>query len=435
MTERELIEALAEDVKTAGGRMYYVGGSVRDGCLGRAAEDLDCEVYGIDWAGCEAILSRFGHVHKKGKKYPVLGLEHHSFDISIPHDESGNIIKLTKEGCRRRDFTINAMMRDVLDGHTIDFYGGMEDLEKRTLRMVDQVTFTADALRVFRAARFCACLRFEITPDTMALCRKIHLEDIARERVYEELKKALLMSDKPSLFFTTLCQMGHLQEWFPEVDALIGVPQSPVFHPEGDVFTHTMMVLDEAAGLRQKAENPLGFMLSALCHDFGKAAATFEKNGKIHAYGHENQGLPLVEAFFRRFGVKNEEPHVKNMVKNHMRPNQMARSGSKLRKTRSMFDASICPEDLILLARADAQGCGREPDYQKASQYLEERFKDYQKRVGEPMVTGQDLLKLGYAPDNRMGEIVKRCRELHFANFSKDEVMKLVLKEFPIGNH
>lgn len=123
------------------------------------------------------------------------------------------------------------------------------------------------------------------------------LQHLPRERIDGELKKALLKAEKPSVFFEGLRKMGQLDYWFPELKALMGVAQNPVYHSEGDVWTLTMMVLDEAAKLRERTRNLYWFMLSVLTHDFGKAICIEEKNGVIHACLHETKGLPLVEPF------------------------------------------------------------------------------------------------------------------------------------------
>ena len=147
---------------------------------------------------------------------------------------------------------------------------------------------------------------------------------LSRERVMGELSKALLKAKRPSVFFEALRAMDKLSDWFPELEALIGVEQDPVHHPEGDVWTHTMLVLDAAARLRAQANAPAGFMLSALCHDLGKATAFQRVDGRIHAYGHETEGVPLAERFVKRLtDEKKLQAYVVSMVELHMRPNML----------------------------------------------------------------------------------------------------------------
>ena len=300
LTDRELARAIAEDVAAAGGRVYFVGGIVRDEMMGVRSKDVDVEVYGVSPARLREILSRHGTVLDKGASFGVLGLRGSDLDIAMPRlerrtgalhtdfDVSVNPFMSPREASMRRDFTINAMMQDVLSGEIVDCWGGREDLKRRIIRCVSEKTFPEDALRVFRAAQFSARFRAEIESETLELCREIDVSCVTHERVFEEMSKAFLKADEPSIFFRALRRMNHLKEFFPELQACIGVPQSPKYHPEGDVFEHTMLVIDCAAKLRARAVNPLGFMLSALFHDLGKVVATeIREDGRITAYGHE----------------------------------------------------------------------------------------------------------------------------------------------------
>ena len=199
---------------------------------------------------------------------------------------------------------------------------------------------------------------------------------------HEALSAALMASPRSSEYFRGLLSDGRLAGMFPELAACVGVPQNPAYHPEGDVFEHTMLVVDSAAALRDRAEWPLGFMLSALAHDFGKAVATRvdAESGKITSYGHEVAGLPLCEAFVRRLSGDGElAEYVKNMVWLHMRPNVMAKARSKKNRTRRLFGLSVCPEDLILLSRADASGKLDAPYDEGLEAFLRERLEDFLK--------------------------------------------------------
>lgn len=202
-----------------------------------------------------------------------------------------------------------------------------------------------------------------------------------KQIIREELEKVLLNEEKPSIYFEELKNKNYLDEYFPEIKALIGVVQSPIHHPEGDVFVHTMMVVDEAAKLRDKAKNQFGFMLSALCHDFGKVLTTqIKEDGKIISYNHERAGLKSVRNFLDRITNKDEvdlRNYVLNMTKFHMQPNQLANQNSKLKSTRKLFSQVICPEDLILLAKADALGRSVNQDYGPKESYLRRGLEDF----------------------------------------------------------
>ena len=197
----------------------------------------------------------------------------------------------------------------------------------------------------------------------------------------KELENILLTYEKPSVYFKELRENKNLELDFPEIYDLIGVIQSPIHHPEGDVFNHTMMVIDEAAKLKNKAKNPLGFMYSALCHDFGKVLTTTTKeDGRIISYNHERAGLKLVRKFLNRTTKKEGNDlreYVLNMTEFHMQPNQLANQNSKLKSTRKLFCKSVCPEDLVLLAKADALGRTINQDYTQKEEYLKNALNDY----------------------------------------------------------
>ena len=443
MQELEIARRLAEDVAAEGGRAYFVGGYVRDQIMGRATKDIDIEVYGVPPATLRALLARQGRVYEKGASFGVLSLEHTNLDIAMPRRESRigarhtdfdvsvDPALTTREASRRRDFTVNAMLMDVLTGEVVDHWGGRDDLRAGVLRHVSAETFPEDALRVFRAAQFAARFAMRVDDETVALCRGMDVRALSRERVFEEAGKALLQAKQPSVFFAVLEAMGHLEEFFPEVAATRGVLQNPKYHPEGDVYRHTMLVLDQAALLRHRAVEPLVFMFAALCHDLGKIDSTrVEEDGRITSHMHPVTGRPLAERQLRRL-TDNARllRYVDDMVANHMRPNAMAMCRSKKKKTRLLFDASVCPEDLTLLSRADASGKLDDPYDERLESFLLERLRDWREAAAQPMVTGQDLINAGLAPGERFSAMLQRARELRFAGLTKERALAQVLSE------
>ena len=442
-----LARQIASLAAQAGGRAMLVGGVVRDSLLGVENKDIDLEVYGLAPQALKALLSRLGDVVEKGASVGVYGLAHSNLDIAMPRRERRTGDRHTdfdvavdpnlsfEAASMRRDFTINAMMRDVLTGELIDLWGGRADLAARRVRHVCDRTFPEDALRVFRAAQFAARLEAEIAPETLRLCAGMDVTALSVERVFEELCKALLKARRPSVFFRALRSMDHLKEYFPEVEACIGVGQNPVYHPEGDVFEHTMLVLDCAAGLREQAQWPLGFMVAALTHDLGKPVATeVQPDGKITSYGHETLGLPVCEAQLRR--LTNQArliDYARNMMWLHMRPNMLAQCRSKKKKTRAMFDQSLCPEDLILLSRADASGKLDAPYDEANEAFLRERLEDYRQVMARPMVTGKDLVAAGLKPGPEFSRWLDRARQLHFAGQDRKRALSQVLAEAKRG--
>lgn len=441
--DRLLAKQIAAAVAQRGGRAYFVGGVVRDRLMNVECKDIDIEVYGLSPQTLREVLSEVGEIVEKGASFGVLGLRHSDLDIAMPRKErrtgahhrdfdvSVDPNLSTREASLRRDFTINAMMEDVLTGDVIDHWGGRQDLNARIIRCVSPETFPEDALRVFRAAQFAARFDADIHTETRALCRTIDVSQITHERVFDEMCKALLKAEKPSIFFRELQAMNHLKEFFPELAMCIGLKQNPRFHPEGDVFEHTMLVVDCAAQLRERAEWPLAFMISALFHDLGKIVATeTQEDGRITSYGHETQGLPLVERQMRRLTNHAKMiQYVMNQSELHMRPNMLAHAKSKKKKTRQLFDLSVCPNDLILLSRADASGKLDAPYNEENERFLRDRLADYYEILKRPMITGKDLIAAGLTPDEHFKELVTRARQLHFSGFERHNALKQILNE------
>lgn len=436
----EMARVVAEQVARQGGRTFFVGGFVRDRLLNRENKDVDIEVHGVTPKCLEEILDNLGQRLTIGESFGIFNLKGYSLDIAMPRKEQlrGQGHKdfdifvdpfIGAEGaCRRRDFTFNALMEDVLTGEIVDHFGGQEDLKAGVLRHVNDESFAEDPLRVLRAAQFAARFGFRVAPETVSLCRRMDLRHLPRERIDGELQKALLKAEKPSIFFEVLREMDQLDVWFPEVKALIGLEQNPVYHAEGDVWNHTMLVLDQAALLRSHAREPLWFMLSALAHDFGKAVTTADKNGVLHAYEHEKLGLPLAEGFLRRISPETRRiEYVLNMVQLHMKPNTLAAANSAKKVSNKMFDQSVDPEGLICLALADDRGRITEVPKPSTEGYLYERLEIFRQLMAQPFVQGRDLVEAGLKPDRDFTEILAYAHKLRLAGTPKDNALKQTL--------
>ena len=261
--------AIAKAVRNAGGRALVVGGWVRDRLLGRSSKDVDFEVYGLESPALRTVLSSFGPVNAIGESFTVYKVA--DIDVALPRRESktgrghkafevtGDPWMAPEESARRRDFTVNAIAWDPLTGEYIDPFDGRRDLlERRLLRMVDEQTFADDSLRVLRGIQLSA--RFELAMDepTRAVCRSLALDDLPAERVWGEIEKLLLLAARPSIGLQLAHDLGIVARLFPELDALAGCPQEPEWHPEGDVWIHTLMVVDEARTRIDDLPHPRG---------------------------------------------------------------------------------------------------------------------------------------------------------------------------------
>lgn len=435
-----IFERLALKVENAGGRAFYVGGCVRDKALGCQNKDIDIEVHGISEEELEKILSEFGNIKFFGSSFGVYSISGVNADISLPRSERkiGNghrdfevvvdpFIGI-KKAARRRDFTINAIMEDILTGEIIDPFNGSSDMCAGIIKHVDDKTFIEDPLRVLRAAQFSARFDFKIAPETIELCKTIDLSALSSERIEIEMKKALLKSKKPSLFFENLREMNQLGYWFKELEQLIDLEQNPKYHPEGDVWTHTMIVLDNAAKFRDEVSDAYSFMLFALMHDLGKLETTEIINGEIHSYQHEIVGVEIAERLLERVcHEKKVKNYVLKSIPLHMRPSMLFESKSKVKKTNKLFDEAIEPKDLIYFSLCDKHiEMSKEKELEQ-KEFLFERLKVYEEIMKKPYVTGKDLLELGFEPGVKLGKILEYVHKLRLAGVSKEKSLKQVL--------
>ena len=316
------IKQIANRIDQAGGRAFLIGGAVRDQVLGKPSKDLDVEVHGMDANTLVGILSEFGQVNSVGASFGVLKLtiDGEDFDFSLPRRENktgrghrGFMVEVdptmtTLEAARRRDFTMNGLMQDVLSGDVTDHFGGTVDLENHTLKMTDAATFIEDPLRVLRGFQFCGRFVLKVEPETSRVCWDMVKEfgTLAVERVWEEWNKWATKSVRPSLGLQFLHEVGWLHK-FPEVAALVGLEQEESWHPELTVFRHICLVVDKCAqiaaddGLTDEQRAVLVF--AGLCHDFGKATTTEVIDGRITSRGHDQAAEPFVRSFMSRIGA------------------------------------------------------------------------------------------------------------------------------------
>jgi tRNA nucleotidyltransferase (CCA-adding enzyme) len=328
---------------------------------------------------------------------------------------------LRSPAARRRDFTINAISWDPLTDEYLDPFHGRADLQRRLLRAVDPQTFTDDSLRVLRALQFAA--RFDLAAEerTKRLCRGIPLDDLPSERVWGEFEKLLLKATRPSIGFALARELEVTRKLLPEMHALIDCPQEPEWHPEGDVWIHTLMVIDEAR--RRNGDLDRGrlaaVMLSAVCHDFGKPSTTAVIDGRIRSLGHEEAGVAPATALLDRLNVHSLDnfdvrTQVLAITAHHLKPGAFYKVRGEL--TDGAFRRLALKVDMELLARvakADCLGRTGEFDCSAMDWFLEKsRALGVEHKPPVPILMGRHLLELGIAPGPRMGEILKEVYEL-----------------------
>ena len=422
--------AIARRVREAGGRAFVAGGWVRDRMLGIPSADVDLEVYGVGAGALRGLLEGVGRVDAVGESFTVFKVA--GVDVALPRRESkvsrghrgfeviGDPQMSVEDASRRRDFTINAMLYDPLTGEILDPFGGQRDLEARILRMVDASTFPDDSLRVLRGLQFAA--RFALTMDeaTRHVCRAIPLDDLPSERISGEFEKLLLLSRRPSAGFELGLDLGVIHALVPEMAALVGCPQEPDWHPEGDVWVHTLMVVDETRALADDlSRGPgLALMLGAVCHDFGKPLTTAVVDGRIRSFRHEPEGVAPALGWLDRLNVHvvdgfDVRHQVAGLVAYHLAPGMWHKGGAPV--TDGAFRRLAQKVDLELLARlarADCRGRTGEFDCSAMDWFLERaRALGVEHRPPQPILLGRHLLGMGLDPGPRVGRILKAVYE------------------------
>ncbi|HEY2962109.1 MAG TPA: HD domain-containing protein [Pyrinomonadaceae bacterium] len=426
-------------IRDAGGRALLVGGCVRDALMGAQPKDWDLEVYGVAPERLREILDRFGSVNVVGEAFTVYKLGS-DLDVSLPRRErksgrghrafviEGDPSMSFAEAARRRDFTINAILEDPLTNEIIDPFGGQRDIDQGVLRAVSVETFAEDSLRVLRAAQFAARFEFRIAPETVELCRTIDLSDLPAERIWGELQKLLLRARQPSIGLGWLQALSVLEKLFPEINALIGVPQDPEWHPEGDVFVHTRLTIDRARELIDELSHArqVTVMLAALAHDFGKPATTEFTDGRLRSRGHEAAGVPPAESFLRRINIHTIDGYdvrdqVISLVREHLKPGEFFKKRDEVGEGAFRRLARRCEPDLLYrVAKADSLGRNapwvpHEKWYgSEAQEWFIQRARelDVERRAPEPLLLGRHLLALGVEPGPTMGEITRAVYEM-----------------------
>lgn len=453
-----ILEDILKDLQKIGATPIIVGGSVRDYFLNIPIKDYDIEIFGINSLDIiQKSLEKFGSVKLVGKSFGVLTLRvnEYDFDFALPRTETkiGNTHQdfevITnanlsfKEAAIRRDFTINAIGYDFFKQEFLDPFDGINDLKNKTIKHINDKTFIEDSLRVYRAIQFASRFDFKIDENTKELCKQIVLSDelnyLPKERIYEEFKKLFLKSAKPSIGFELLRKLGVLK-YFPELEVLIDCIQDPIYHPEGDVWIHTMMSLDELARIL-KEENiqdeyrKLYLFYGILCHDFGKPFCTKEIDGKITSFKHESLGIEPTISFLSK--LTNEKKFIEivcSLVKNHLTPFQLYLAESSLKAIKRL-SLKVNIEDLCLVCLADCLGrtIKDKEKCPKATSWLLDKAKelDIHNEPIKALVQGKDLIELGFKPSKEFKKILDFAFDLQLDfHFEKNEIIKKIKEKY-----
>ena len=418
----ERVKKIAEEIKDRGGRAFIVGGFVRDKFMDGniVSKDIDLEVFGIEPDELKSIVGKFGKVNECGKSFGVLKLD--DLDISLPRRERKTGVghkgfetecdphMSIEDACRRRDLSINAILFDPLTDELIDPFNGINDIDNKVLRHIDDIRFAEDPLRVLRVAQFHARFDFRVHDETNELCRVLidELKHLSFERFFIETEKILMKADKPSKAFKWMLEMGILDEIFPEIAVLDTIEQGKKYHPEGSVFVHTMLALDSVP----KEDRTIELMLSVLCHDTGKACIEAivreDEPEDISFKGHNKAGVEPTKTFLNRITRDKEliETVVTQVIEHMVVYDIMEQPRKKVvRRLALRCDVPL----LMKVHRADRSGRLDTPNLDYIETILE-IFEEIKNEI-HPLIQGRHLMEFGLTPSPEFGIILSKIFE------------------------
>lgn len=424
----DIIE-IAKIIEKNGGRLYLVGGAIRDKLLGKQVHDEDYCVTGLSKNEFEELFPNssirgkaFEVFEINGKEFALarkerkIGIGHKEFEI-----ETGKEITIVDD-LARRDITINSIAQDVLAQKIIDPFNGRNDIDNKIIRATTNA-FKEDPLRVYRVARFAANLGFRVEQSTIELMHEVREEliTLSKERVFSEFRKAL-SSERPSIFFDVLRDAKVLDVHFKEIYDLIGSLQPEKYHPEGDSYNHTMLVLDKAAQITENLE----IRFSALVHDLGKGITP--KELYPHHYGHDINGVELVQSFGKRIGIpKSWMKCGKTAAKEHMLGGIFGRmSPAKKVKFIERIDKSILGLNglqIVVIADRTGRGTYKETRKEKEDSEFEEIAKKCLKEINAQYVMKKYNLEEG----KLLGERLHQERIEWIKNFRSHFIKNVII--------
>ena len=447
---REFATSVVRELRRNGFQAYFAGGCVRDTVLGLHPSDYDVttdatpnQVMRI-FPKTYAVGAQFGVVLvplPEEIRFESLPPEHpHAVEVATfrsdgvysdgRHPDHVEYSKSPQEDVQRRDFTINGLLMDPLDGdRVLDFVGGREDLAQGVVRAIGEAErrFQEDKLRMLRAVRFAARFGYVIEPKTFEAVQKLagQINQVSRERVRDELTK-MLTEGHAKAAFELLDKTGLLVRVLPEIDRMHGVEQPPQYHPEGDVFIHTMLLLEK---LWPRCPRTLAW--GALLHDVGKPATFRLAPDRIRFDGHVEVGIRMAESICRRLHMSGEDTEqIVALVANHMR---FGDAGRMKESTLKRFMRLPKFDEHLDLHRMD---CLSSHGDLTLYNFVRERHLDVSEEEMRPklLLSGDDLIAMGYAPGPRFRDILSSVEDaqLEGSLHTRDEALSFVASEFPL---
>jgi len=440
----QLGKELSALVHQAGGRLIMVGGSVRDLLHKTSPQELDLEVQGLTLPTIKSLLEKKYRLDEVGKAFGVIRLKGLPVEIALPRTElktgqghKGFSITIDpylpfEKAVMRRDFTINAMGIDLIQEKLLDPCHGRKDWENRLLKHVGPA-FIEDPLRVLRAMQFVARFDLSVHVDTVKICQTMGMEELPPERIYEEWKKLLLKGENITAGLKFLKNTGWLR-YFPEIQALDGCPQEPEWHPEGDVWIHTLHCLDAFAQARigdDWEDLVVGF--AVLCHDFGKPLTTkIAEDGRIRSPMHEPEGEAPTRSFLSRLTNQVDlHDEVAPLVRRHLTPRIFYKDQASDGAIRRLARKVKRIDRLVRVAAADIAGRPPRKDEFPEGPWLLQRAQELRVKDSEPkpIILGRHLIELGMKPGAEFGPILEKCFEAQLDGTFDDLIFGLVFLE------
>ena len=422
----DLSHSIATLVQKKGGHLLLVGGTVRDLFIQETPLELDAEVRGLSTERLIDCLQSHFPTDQVGKSFGVLKLKGLPVEIALPRTEiktgsghKGFSVEVDpnlpfEQAASRRDFTINAIGLDPLNGQIEDPYNGEKDIRNKTLRHVSSA-FAEDPLRVLRGMQLAARFALKPTAETIDICQTIGLEGLASERIFGEWKKLILQGVTISSGLKFLQQTKWLR-FFPEIQALVNCPQDPKWHPEGDVWVHTLHCMDAFARKRTGDEwEDLVGGLAVLCHDLGKPSTTkIGEDGRIRSPKHEPLGEEPTRNFLSQLTNQNDLiEQVVPLVRRHLSPrtfyNDQASDGAIRRLARQVTRI----DRLVRVAAADIAGRPPRKDEFLEGPWLLRRAEELKVKDSAPqaVIMGRHLIERGLTPSPDFSHILEKCFE------------------------